>query len=194
MARDARMGFGWVIWFVGLPGAGKSTYARAIYQVLQQEQDYVEYVGMDERRQTYFPQPHYSEPERAKAYQMFADEAVRIARRGLHVIMDGTAYRLSMREYVRRQVPRFAEIFVRCSLETAMQRENNRTVDGGMAKLYEKALRRKRAGTCYEGLGEVIGVDTEFEENPFAECIIDSDHESIEQGRDRVLTFLANWR
>lgn len=183
----------WVIWFVGLPGAGKSTYAQAVYQALRKKRVDVKYLIMDERRKTYFPEPKYTEAERTQAYRLFADEAAHIAYHGRNVIMDGTAHRLSMREYMRQLVPRFAEILVRCSLETAMQRESNRPEGKITADLYKKALIRKESGAQFEGLGEVIGVDAEFEENPSAECVIDSNHESIEQGCDKVLSFLARW-
>jgi adenylylsulfate kinase len=185
---------GWVIWFVGLPGSGKSTYARAVYRALQKKALNVKYLNMDEQRKVYFPAPKYTEAERIKAYELFAKEAAQIAYEGQNVIMDGTAHKLSMREQMRRLVPRFAEVSIRCSLETAMQRESSRPEGQVMADLYKKALIRKRTGAYFEGLGEVIGVDTQFEENPSAECIIDSDHESIEQGRDKVLLFLARWQ
>ena len=184
---------GWVIWFVGLPGSGKSTYARAVFKVLQMEKVDVRYLSMDERRKTYIPVPEYTEKERISAYRSFVEEAAQIAYHGKNVIMDGTAHRLSMRKQMRQLIPRFAEIFVRCSLETAMQRERNRPEGTVMADLYEKALNRKETGIQIEGLGEVIGVDTEFEENLSAECVIDSDRESIKQGRDRVLALLARW-
>jgi adenylylsulfate kinase len=194
MAKKKKVTLGWVIWFVGLPGAGKSTYARAVYRALRREKVDVEYLSMDERRKAYFPTPRYDEKERDEAYRLFAEEAARVAYNGHKVIMDGTAHRLSMREYMRQLVPRFAEVFVRCPLGTAMQREGNRPEGRVMAELYRKALVRKETGTYFAGLGEVIGVDTEFEENPSAECVIDSDQESVEQGRDRVLEFLAGWR
>jgi adenylylsulfate kinase len=191
--RDKAMP-GWVIWFVGLPGAGKSTYARAVYQILQGNRVDVKYLEMDERRKAYFPKPKYTKTERAEAYRLFAEEAAEIAHHGQNVILDGTAHRLSMREYMRQLVPRFAEIFIRCSLETAVQRESDRREGKVTADLYKKALIRKRTGAQFEGLGEVIGVDTEFQENPSAECIIDSDQENIEQGRDKVLAFLSRWQ
>jgi adenylylsulfate kinase len=185
---------GWVIWFVGLPGAGKSTYAQAVYQSLRKRNLNVKYLSMDERRKAYIPAPEYTEAERIESYKLFAEEAAQIAYEGQNVIMDGTAHRLSMREYMRQLVLRFAEIFVRCSLETAMHRESNRQEGQVMADLYKKALARKKTGAQFEGLGEVTGVDTEFEENQSAECVIDNDQESIEQGRDKVLAFLARWQ
>jgi len=185
---------GWVIWFVGLPGAGKSAYAQSVYQALQKKGENVRYLSMDERRKAYFPAPQYTSEERAMAYEFFAKEAAEIAEEGTNIIMDGTAPKLFMREYARSLVPRFAEIFVRCPLEIAMYREAHRPEGLVMANLYQKALKRKETGTYFEGLGEVVGVDTPFEENPVAECVIESDQMSIEKGRDRVLAFLTAWQ
>lgn len=194
MGDRKRVTPGWAIWFVGLPGAGKSTYARAVYRALLEQKVAVEYLSMDERRSAYFPAPQYTETERLAAYRLFAEEAAQIAHRGRNVIMDGTAHRRSMRENMRQLVPRFAEIHIRCSLDTAIRREKGRPEGLVMADLYDKALKRKKAGVQFEGLGEVVGVDTEFEEDPCAECVIYSERESIEQGRDKVLVFLARWQ
>ena len=111
---------GWVIWFVGLPGAGKSACAQAVYEALRKKGENVRYLSMDERRKAYFHTPQYTAEERAKAYKLFIKEAAQIAKEGTNVIMDGTAPKLFMREYARRLMQPFAEIFVRCPLETAM--------------------------------------------------------------------------
>jgi adenylylsulfate kinase len=185
---------GWAIWFVGLPGAGKSTYAQAVYKALQKTGDNVQYLCMDECRKSYFTEPKYTQNERTKAYKLFAKETAQIVKKGTNVIMDGTAPKLFMREYARKLVERFAEIFVRCPLEIAMYREANRPKGLVMVDLYQKALKRKETGIYTEGLGEVVGVDIPFEENPTAECVIESDRMSVNEGRDRVLAFLKNWQ
>jgi len=185
---------GWVIWFVGLPGAGKSTYANAVYEALQENGEHVRYLSMDERRKSYFQIPQYTAEERVQAYKFFVKEAVSIVREGNNVIMDGTAPKLSMRENMRRLVPYFAEIYVRCPLDIAINREANRPEGQVMSDIYGKALKRKENGTYFEGLGDVIGVDTPFEENPKAECVIESDKMSIKLGRDHVLTFITTWQ
>ena len=185
---------GWVIWFVGLPGAGKSTFARAVCEALHYAGRKVSYLSMDSRRGVYFPLPQYTHEERAEAYRLFAHEAAHIARTGRNVIMDGTAPELSMREYARRLVPHFAEVYVSCPVEVAMRREQNRAQGTVMAHLYRKALERQRTGVPCYGLGEVVGVDVPFEENPAAECTLDSDQIGVEEGRDRVLELLARWQ
>ena len=62
-----------------------------------------------------------------------------------------------------------------------------------MAGLYAKALERRATGRQFPGLGQVIGVDVPFEENPQAECVVDAEHLDITQERDAVLTFLDDW-
>ena len=69
-----------------------------------------------------------------------------------------------------------------CDLEEAMRREAGRPEGLVMADLYAKALKRRRTGEQFEGLGEVIGVDVEFEVDPGAEFIIDNTTPA--QGRD----------
>ncbi|MFC1848318.1 adenylyl-sulfate kinase [Chloroflexota bacterium] len=184
---------GWVIWFVGLPGAGKSTYAQAVSQALNDRGYNVRYLSMDQRRQAYLTTPQYTPEERDKAYRLFAEEAAQIANQGINVIVDGTAPKLSMRQFLRRMVPRFVEIYVHCPLETAMNRESNRPEGSVMGDLYKKAIERKQTGKHFEGLGEVVGVDTPFEENPNAECVIESDQMNFDGGLDRILKFLVSF-
>jgi adenylylsulfate kinase len=105
--------------------------------------------------------------------------------------MDGTAYKLSMRKRAREKMGnRFAEVYVRCSVETAMKRESQRENGLVMADLYKKALERKRTGKDYPGLGEVIGVDVEFEEDKNAELIIENDELTLDQAVSKVLEFI----
>jgi len=193
MKTKSNSSVGWVIWFVGLPGAGKSTYAQAVYQALKDRGYYVQYLSMDERRRAYFAKPRYTLKERDKAYKLFADEAAQIANQGINVIIDGTAPKLSMRQYLRKLVPCFVEIYVHCPLETAMFREGNRPEGSIMADLYRKAIKRKQTGDHFEGLGEVVGVDTPFEENPNAEFVIESDRMNLDEGLDRIIKFLVRF-
>jgi adenylylsulfate kinase len=107
--------------------------------------------------------------------------------------MDGAAYLARFREYARSLIPRFAEIHVRCRLETAMAREARRPEGLVMAGLYAKALERQRTGRRFPGLGEVVGVDVPFEENPRAELSITNDDIPKDETRRRALTWLHGW-
>lgn len=148
---------------------------------------------MDRRRKAYFPIPTYSCEEREKAYLMFADEAAELTRQGKNVLMDGSAYEVSMRAYARRKIARFAEIFVRCDLDQAIVRETNRTGGEVVAEMYRKALERQKTGKQFDGLGEVIGVDVEFQIDPDAELVIDNTHLAREETLAKALHFLDSW-
>ncbi|PKN08498.1 MAG: adenylyl-sulfate kinase [Deltaproteobacteria bacterium HGW-Deltaproteobacteria-8] len=188
---------GWVLWFTGLPGSGKSTIAHAVHaELLGQGRDVVQLV-MDERRKSYFPKPAYTEDERKVAYERIAHEAAELAAQGRGVILDATGHRLSVRQEARALIPRFAEVYVNCPLPEAMRREAVRdqphprgyAVTPGM---YQKALLRRRTGVEIPGLGEVVGVDVPFEEDPEAECVLDA-LKPVPENVAQVLTFLDGW-
>ena len=184
-----------VVWFTGLPGSGKSATAKAVEKTLALSGLRALRLELDARRKVYFPKPTYSDKEREEAYRRFAREAADIASGDAYdlVLMDGSAPRRAMRDYARSLTPRFAEIHVRCSLATAMARESARPEGLVMAGLYAKAMLRKTTGRQFPGLGQVIGVDVPFEEDPEAECVVDAEHLSIEGCRDAVLSFLRAW-
>ncbi|QGY41059.1 adenylyl-sulfate kinase [Pseudodesulfovibrio cashew] len=184
---------GRAIWVVGLPGCGKSTLVRGIRDHLLARGIEPVILEMDQKRKEYFPEPAYTAQERERAYAMFVDEAAEIVGQGRFVIMDGSAYKAAFREYARQRIPRFAEIFLRCRLETAMEREANRPGGLVMAGMYQKALRRRITGEVVEGLGEVIGVDVPFEESPHPELLIDNSKMDKTTCLGKVLHFVDGW-
>ncbi|MHC1700657.1 MAG: adenylyl-sulfate kinase [Humidesulfovibrio sp.] len=193
---------GWVLWFTGLPGSGKSTIARAVHtELLGQGRD-VALLVMDERRKSYFPKPAYTAEERKVAYSLIAHEAAELAAQGRGVILDATGHRLAVRQEARALIPRFAEVYVDCPLPEAMRREAVRSSQpslGGQHRgyavtpgMYQKALMRRRTGVEVPGLGEVVGVDVPFEADPEAECVLDA-MKPVPENAAQVLTFLDGW-
>jgi adenylylsulfate kinase len=187
---------GFALWFTGLPGCGKSTIARAVRAMLAERGVDAVRLAMDERRRAYFPKPTYTAEERAKAYTLFAREAAELVGQGRAVLLDATAHRLAMREAARAVIAPFAEVLVRCPLPEAMRREAARELQHGrgyvMPGMYRKALERRRTGMPVPGLGEVVGVDVPYEENPGAECVLDA-LRPVEENAAKVLAFLDAW-
>jgi len=107
--------------------------------------------------------------------------------------MDGSAYKASMRRYARQRIDRFAEIFVKCDLAEAVRRESARPGGKVMAGLYEKALRRRETGEPVEGLGDVIGVDVEFETDDAAEFVVDNTRLTPDEALGKIMHFLDTW-
>lgn len=197
---------GWALWFTGLPGSGKSTIARAAHLALRARGQDVDMLVMDERRKAYFPRPAYTPEEREEAYARIAGEAADLVRRGRGVVIDATAYRLAWRRAAREIIPNMAEVFVRCPLAEAMRREAVRSEQAAhhgpdgrklrgyvMPGMYQKALMRRRTGVPVPGLGQVVGVDVPFEEDPQAECVLDA-LRPVEENAVKVLEFLDEWR
>ncbi len=184
---------GFVLWFTGLPGSGKSTVAARVAEALAARGWDVARLEMDARRKAYVPRPTYSDAERDQAYARFVDEAAGLLGPGRAVLMDATAHRRAWRDAARARLPRFAEVFLRADLDTAAVREAARPVGAVMAGLYEKARERRATGREVPGLGPVPGVDEPYEENPGAECVLDAARLSPEAACARVLAWLEGW-
>ena len=88
------------------------------------------------------------------------------------------------------EVP-FMEVYVKCGLETCIRRESGRKEGLVMAGLYKKALERKKTGKDFPELGQVVGIDTPYEENDKAEVVIDSEKLSAEEAARVILDKLA---
>lgn len=189
--RPARLGAG--IWFTGLPGAGKSTVVKAVLEVLRERGVDAFWLQMDARRKHYVPNPTYSIEERRLVYRMFVEEAAAMVDEGRIVLMDGSGPELGMRKYARARMARFAEVHLKCSVFTAMKREAARPEGMVMAGLYAKAMKRKATGQEFPGLGQVIGIDVLFEEDPAAELTLDAEHQGTAAKRDAVLARFAAW-
>ncbi len=186
---------GVALWFVGLPGSGKSTVARLVHRTLLDMGVDAVHLEMDARRVAYAARiaaGAYTEQGREQAYAMFVQEAAELAQAGRCVLMDGTAYRLALRREARERIPVFVEVHVDCSLETAMAREADRPKGRVVAEMYAKALERKRTGARYPELGEVVGVDVPFEVDPGAELRLDSEELSAEACAQKVVDYLRS--
>lgn len=190
-AEAGRPGF--VLWFTGLPGSGKSTVAARVAEALAGRGWDVARLAMDARRKEYFPRPTYSDAERDEAYARFVGEAGELARPGRAVLMDATAHRRAWRDAARAGLPRFAEVYLRADLDTAAAREASRPGGAVMAGLYAKARERRATGREVPGLGPVPGVDEPYEENPGAECVLDAARLSPDEACARVLDWLDEW-
>lgn len=163
-----------IIWITGLPGSGKSTIAKELLKLLDKNKISYKYLRLDKFRKKIIAKPKYTEEERDFVYRKLADYAFRISKNN-NVIIDATAYKRRYRDYLRKKVKNFIEVYVKCPLNICIKRESKRKNGLVMAAMYRKALERKKTGKEEKNLGQVIGVDVEFEENKNVEVIIKSD-------------------
>ncbi len=114
---------GFVIWLTGLPASGKSSLARAIKERLEEEHIHSFILDADELRQLLTPNPQYTDCERQWLYDAIAGLAILLSRNNDNVIIAATGNRRLYREKARRQIPRFAEVYLECPIDICQERD-----------------------------------------------------------------------
>ena len=115
---------GFVVWFTGLPASGKTSLAYAMQAALAAQGDIQTVVlDSDELRAVLTPKPTYSAAERDWFYGVMSYLAAWLARDGVNVLIAATANRRRYRDEARRQIARFAEVHVVCSLAECQARD-----------------------------------------------------------------------
>ncbi|TAN44163.1 MAG: adenylyl-sulfate kinase [Nitrospirae bacterium] len=158
---------GLVIWITGLPGSGKSTIAEGVKSSFPE----CVVLRMDELRKILTPQPTYSETERETVYRAIVYMAKTLSELGHHVIIDATGNLKRWRELARRFIPRYMEVYLKCSLKTCMEREALRLNSHGAPRdIYKKGL-----------FGHPVpGLSAPYEEPDNPEVLIEIDNMSQE--------------
>jgi adenylylsulfate kinase-like enzyme len=188
-----------VVWFTGLPGSGKTTIARGVFQKTIQSFEKsdgshkITSVEMDSIRKKIFPTPNYSDEERDAAYRSFVLLGSFLSSNGVAVLLDGVGHKRVWRDLAREECPKFVEVYVKCSIEICIQRETSRLSDRVRQKLYRDALERLKTGAKIEGLGKVPGVDEPYEESPAPEIVLDSSIKKPETLIDQAYGELAKF-
>ncbi len=165
---------GFVVWFTGLPSAGKSTLARRLEQALRQRGVGVEVLDGDEVRQRLNRALGFSKEDRDENIRRIAFVARLLAQHGVAAITAAISPYREVRDEARREIGRFVEVYVKCPLEVCIQRD----VKG----LYRRAL-----------AGELLnftGVSDPYEEPLHPELVIETDRETPEGGVRRILDTL----
>ena len=138
---------GAVAWVVGLPSAGKSTFAENAAEALRREGLACCVLDGDTVRAALGGVFGYDEVGRGAFYRALAELAAVLARQGLLVLVAATASRRAFRAHARRIAPAFLEVFVDVD-----ERERTRRDTKG---LYARA----REGT----VADVPGAGSAFE-------------------------------
>lgn len=156
----------WAAWVTGLPGSGKSTVTRVIADILRSKGLNVRVLNIDDVRKVLTPKPTYSEEERAVVYGALAYMAKLLTDEGLNVIIDATGNLHKYRDVARDLIPDFVEIYVRCPIDVAMEREKARKSGNAPHDIYQKGQTGKSStvpglNVAYEPpLHPIITLDT----------------------------------
>jgi sulfate adenylyltransferase len=168
---------GFILWFTGLSGAGKSTVAQAVRAQLTDHR--VEILDGDEVRENLSKGLGFSKEDRDTNIRRIGFVARLLARHGVIAVTAAISPYADARDEIRRlaaqEGTRFIEVYARA--------EMNVLVDRDVKGLYRKAL----AGE----IAHFTGVSDPYEPPPNPEIVVRSDQESVETSAARVLAYLV---
>ncbi len=169
---------GFVIWFTGLSGAGKTTIAGIIESRLRAARLNVESLDGDVVRTNLSKGLGFSREDRDTNIRRIGFVAHLLARNGVAVICSAISPYRATRDEVRALVgpQRFIEVYADCPIEVCATRP-------GKVEMYERARRGE--------LKEFTGVSDPYEPPPAPAIHLQTDRESAEKSAQRVLDHLS---
>lgn len=165
---------GVTIWFTGLPSSGKSTIARVLEKRFRQQGLKCELLDGDVVRTNLSKGLGFSKEDRDANIKRIGFVCHLLTRNDVIAIAAAISPYRSVRDYNRRMIGNFVEVYVKCGLDECEKRD----VKG----LFKKA----RAGE----LKGFTGVDDPYEEPLEPEVVCDTEKETPEQSADRVIQTL----
>jgi len=162
---------GFVVWFTGLSGAGKSTIATALQAELARRGRHSELLDGDEIRTHLSKGLGFSKQDRDTNIRRIGHVARLIARSGGVAITAAISPYREVRDEVRSQTPNLVEVFVRAPLDTLVERDTK--------GLYRKAI----AGE----IANFTGVSDPYEEPLHPEVTCDTAMESVAESVAKVV-------
>jgi adenylyl-sulfate kinase len=170
------MARGFVVWLTGLSGGGKTTIARTIENALKSMNRGVVVLDGDEIRRHLSPDLGFSKRDRELNVERVAYLSHILSRSGIITIVALISPFRTSRDYARKLIGDFVEVWVKCSLETCKKRDPK--------GLYAKVM-----------MGEITdftGIDQNYEIPLNPEIIVDTDKETPLQCSQRILQKLKD--
>ncbi|MDP8889000.1 MAG: adenylyl-sulfate kinase [Thermoproteota archaeon] len=170
------MARGFVVWLTGLSGGGKTTIARTIEDALKSMNRSVVVLDGDEIRRHLSPDLGFSRRDREMNVERVAYLSHILSRSGIITIVALISPFRTSRDYARKLIGEFVEVWVKCSLETCKKRDPK--------GLYGKVM-----------MGEITdftGIDQNYEIPLNPETIVDTDKETPLQCSQRILQKLKD--
>ena len=166
---------GFTIWFTGLSGSGKSTLSEVIEQRLKARGRNVEVLDGDIVRTHLSKGLGFSREDRDTNIRRIGFVCSLLTRNGVVCISAAIAPYHEARDWARREIGNFVEVYVKCPLEVCRQRDVK-----GLYKLVDEGK-----------IKNFTGVDDPYEEPVHPELIVETDKETIEESVSRIFARLT---
>lgn len=165
---------GFVLWFTGFSGAGKSTIADLVSEMLRKRDVPVELLDGDVVRTHLSKGLTFSKEDRDTNVRRIAWVAALLSRHGVVAITAAISPYVAIRAEARAMADEFVEVFVDAPLEKCRERD----VKG----LYAQADRGE--------IPNFTGVSDPYEPPPAPEVHVHTDQETPEESAQRVIDYL----
>ena len=166
---------GFTIWFTGLSGSGKSTLSEVIEQRLKARGRNVEVLDGDIVRTHLSKGLGFSREDRDTNIKRIGFVCGLLTRNGVVCISAAIAPYYEARDWARREIGNFVEVYVKCPLEVCRERDVK-----GLYKLVDEGK-----------IKNFTGVDDPYEEPVHPELIVETDKETVEESVTRIFARLA---
>jgi adenylyl-sulfate kinase len=162
---------GFTLWFTGMSGSGKTTLARAVERILRDRGLKVEVLDGDVVRTNLSKGLGFSKEDRDTNIKRIGFVCKLLTRNGVVAVGSAISPYREVRDYIRRDIGRFVEVYCRCPLDVLVQRD----VKG----LYKKALDGE--------IDNFTGISDPYEEPLNPEVVADTDKETPERSVARIV-------
>jgi adenylyl-sulfate kinase len=167
---------GFTLWLTGLSGAGKTTIAVALEQILRERGLRVERLDGDTVRQGLTRDLGFSKEDRDKNIERVTFVAKLLSRNGVGVLASFISPYREARQQVREETTNFVEVYVHAPLEVCIQRD----VKG----MYARAI----AGE----IKEFTGISDPYEAPGTPEITVYTDRETVSESAAKILAYLQS--
>jgi adenylylsulfate kinase len=165
---------GFTLWFTGLPCSGKSTLANKVEEILLERGMKVEVLDGDIVRTNLTKGLGFSKEDRDTNIRRIGFVCHLLTRNDVVAIAAAISPYKAIRDENRKLIGRFVEVYVKCPVEVAEQRD----VKG----MYAKAKKGE--------IKNFTGVDDPYEPPEKPEVAVDTDKESVEGSVDKIIRTL----
>ncbi len=166
---------GFTIWFTGLSGAGKSTLSEVIEQRLKERGRNVEILDGDIVRTHLSKGLGFSREDRDTNIKRIGFVCGLLTRNGVICISAAIAPYAEAREWARKEIGNFVEVYVKCPIEVCRQRDVK-----GLYKLVDEGK-----------IKNFTGVDDPYEEPEHPELVIETHKETVEESVTHIFAKLV---
>jgi adenylylsulfate kinase len=165
---------GVTLWFTGLPSSGKSTLARTLERALRKWQLPVELLDGDVVRTHLSKGLGFSREDRDTNVKRIGFVCQLLTRNGIVAIASAVSPYREMRDYNRRMIGQFVEIYVKASAEACEKRDVK-----GLYKLAKQG-----------SVESFTGVSDPYEEPFNPDVVCETEKESVEESAEKVIQCL----